>query len=305
MKGLSAALLLSVLFCAAARAEAPRVVASIKPLHALAAAVMDGVGTPEVLIKGGGSVHAYALRMSDAAVLSKAQVMFWIGPEFETFLVRPLNAIGQTSRVVALMEAPELTLLPARSGGPWDAGEENHGGRNESSRKDGHLWLDPANAKAIVAVMAHTLSAIDPANVARYDRNAAAVTAQLDALDGELRVKLAPIQSKPFVVFHDAYQYLEAHYGLRAVGAITVNAERAAGARRVSQIKQQIGTAGPICIFAEPQFEPKLINALIEGTGAKTGVLDPEGSTLPAGPGLYSNLMHGLADNLISCLATP
>ncbi len=304
MKGLSVAVLLSVLSCAAARAEAPRVVASIKPLQALAAAVMDGVATPEVLIKGGGTVHAYALRMSNAAVLSKAQVMFWIGPDFETFLVRPLKALGENARAVALMDAPGIKILPARAGGLWDTGEGNHAAPR-GGRRDGHLWLDPDNAKTIVAIMAQTLSAADPANAARYAGNALAAAAQLDALDGELRAKLAPVNAKPFVVFHDAYQYLEAHFGLRAVGAITVNAKRAAGARRVSQIKQQIGTAGPLCVFAEPQFEPKLVAMLIDGTDARTGVLDPEGSTLPAGPALYSNLMRGLADNLISCLETP
>ncbi len=296
MKALSAAFLLAASLCTAAHAEAPRVLTSIKPLHALAAAVMDGGGTPDVLIKGGGSVHGYTLRMSDAAVISKAQVVFWIGPEFETFLVRPLNALGKSARVVSLMEVPGLTLLPARSGGLWDA-DIDHGG----VRKDGHLWLDPTNAKAIVAVMAQTLSAVDPENAARYAGNASAATAQLDALDGELREKLAPIHSKPFVVFHDAYQYFEAHYGLRSVGSITVSADRAAGAKRIDQIKKQMGTDG-MCVFAEPQFEPKLIDTLIEGTGAKTGVLDPEGSTLDAGPGLYADLMRGLADNLVSCL---
>jgi zinc transport system substrate-binding protein len=301
MKGLFAALILALVLCNAAHAEAPRVVTSIKPLHALAAAVMEGVAMPQVLIKGGGSVHAYALRMSDAAILSNAQVVFWIGPTFENFLVRPLNALGQNARIVALMDAPGITVRPARSGGLWDADQDKH----DDGRKDGHIWLDPGNAKAIAFTMVEVLSAADPANAARYGRNALAVQAKLDALDAELLAKLAPVAAKPFVVFHDAYQYLEAHYGLHAVGSITMSADRAAGAQRINQIKQQVGATDDLCIFAEPQFEPKLIGTLIEGTDAKTGVLDPEASTLPAGAGLYADLMRGLADNLVSCLAVP
>jgi zinc transport system substrate-binding protein len=300
MKVLFVALMFSMSVWSAAQAAAPRVVTSIKPVQSLAAGVMDGVGTPEVLIRGSGSLHAYALRPSEAEALNTADVIFWNGPAFETFLEKPLQALGTRARIVTLMQAPGITLLPAREGGLWQDAGETHG-----SGSDGHIWLDPANAKAIVSAMAETLAAIDTANAARYRSNAVSLQSNLDALDTELRNRLEPVKATPFVVFHDAYQYLEARYGLRALGSITVSAERAAGARRIKQIRDQIGTSERICIFAEPQFEPKLVHMLAGETGAKTAVLDPEGSTLQSGPDLHFNLMRALADNLIACLKAP
>lgn len=276
------ALLWACLWTSAAWADVP-VVASIKPLHALAAAVMEGAGSPEVLVKGAGSAHIHSLKPSDAKLLSEAAVVFWIGPTFETFLVRPFGALGGKARVVALGDVPGTKRIGT----------------------DGHIWLDPTNAKVIASAMAETLAGADPANAARYRTNARELAARIDTLDAELIAKLASIKDKPFFVFHDAYQYFGEHYGLDVRGHVTTNPERPAGARHLQHLKAEIAALPGTCVFAEPQFEPKLIATLTVGTRARSGVLDPEGSGLAPGPQLYFNLMHELADGLVGCLATP
>lgn len=295
---------------AAPAAAAPAVVASIKPVHALVAGVMAGVGTPALLVAGSASVHSYSLRPSDAARLDRAAVVFWVGPALERFLERPLATLGAKAEVVALMAAPGVRVLPAREGGLWERHDDepdrvaaDHDTTDQgAAERDGHIWLDPGNAKAMVAAIARTLSTADPANAAHYAANAAAVATRIDALDGELAARLAPVKGRPFVVFHDAYQYFERHYGLNAVGSITVAADRPPGARRVTEIKAKIAAHGAVCVFAEPQFQPRLVTALIAGTGARMGSLDPEGSSLDPGPDLYDRLMRGLADGLAGCL---
>ena len=192
--------------------------------------------------------------------------------------------------------------MPARNGGLWQSDEDS-----AETGHDGHIWLDPNNAKVMVSAMAETLSAADTPNAARYRANAGVMHAKLDALDAALRAKLAPVAAKPFVVFHDAYQYFEASYGLNGIGSITVSAERVPGARRILSLKQHIAAldlASPnaVCVFTEPQFEPKLARMLAGETRARTGVLDPEGSALAIGPELHFNLMRDLADNLVKCL---
>ena len=167
-----------------------------------------------------------------------------------------------------------------------------------------HLWLDPANAKEIGEIVAVALAARDPANAGRYTDNAAALGRRLDALDAELAAALAPVREKRFVVFHDAYQYFEAHYGLNGVGAITVNPERRPSAKRLSDIRARITELGAACVFAEPQFEPALVDTIVEGTKAKKGVLDPEGADLPDGPDLYPTLMRNVAAALRGCLGS-
>lgn len=322
------ALLLSTALIAsgisAARAETPNVVVSIKPIHSLVAAIMQGVGEPALIVDGAASPHTYSLKPSNAAALQDAGVVFWVGHGLEAFLEKPLEALGGKAAVVELDDAPGLEKLPFREGGPFEAhdhgdeeghdhaheageahahsGESGHEG-HEHGTFDMHLWLSPQNARAIAAEVAKVLSEKDPANAETYGKNLSSLEGKLEALDKEIAETVAPVKEKPFIVFHDAYQYFEHHYGLHAAGSITVSPENLPGAERLTQIRDKVKSLGATCVFAEPQFEPKLINVVIEGTPAKSGTLDPEAATLEPGPDLYFTLMRGLATSLRDCLS--
>lgn len=181
------------------------------------------------------------------------------------------------------------------------AAGDNHG--HEHGGTDMHLWLDPSNAKAMAAEIAKSLSDADPANKAAYEANLTTLNAEIDALDTEIAAQLKPVLEKPFIVFHDAYQYFEKHYGVRVAGSVTVSPESMPGAERLSTIHAKIKELGAACVFAEPQFEPKLIGVVTEGTDAKSGTLDPEGGALDAGPALYGELMRNLATSMSTCLS--
>ncbi|ODS57130.1 MAG: zinc ABC transporter substrate-binding protein [Agrobacterium sp. SCN 61-19] len=185
----------------------------------------------------------------------------------------------------------------AEAGHEHDHDDHAHGGT------DMHLWLDPANAKAMAAEIAKSLVEVDPSNTSTYEANLTAVNAEIDALDTEIAAQLKPVLDKPFIVFHDAYQYFENHYGVRVAGSVTVSPETMPGAERLSTIQAKIKELGAACVFAEPQFEPKLIGVVTEGTQAKSGVLDPEGGALDAGPALYGQLMRNLATSMSTCLS--
>jgi zinc transport system substrate-binding protein len=288
---------------------APKVVASIKPVASLVEGVMTGVGRPTVIVGAGQSLHTFSMRPSDAKALNDADVVFWVGEGLETFLAKPIVSLSRGASVVALMDGPGLRLLKGRDGGVWEnhtddaaAHDHDHDHDHGPSDTDGHIWLDPLNAKAMVNTIYIALSEVDAANTATYAANAATLSVRIDALDAELKRSFSDVKDRPFVVFHDGYQYLESRYGLNAVGSITISPERMPGARRVGEIKAKIKTLQAACVFAEPQFEPKLVQTLIDGTSARTGTLDPEASTLPPGPELYFDLMGGLAANLTRCL---
>jgi len=304
--GSVAALAVTLLFTALGTAiAAPRVVVTVKPLHSLVAGVMAGVGEPELIIRGAGSPHTYSLKPSEARLLEGAQVVFWVGASLETFMEQPLAALGGKARIVAATRMPGIALLPGRSGGVWNgdggrSGDDGHA--HDTATDDGHLWLDPANARVIARQAAEVLGRVDPENRARYAANADAVVTRIDALDAGLEGALAPVREIPFVVFHDAYQYFEKRYGLRSAGAITVSAERAPGARRVREIRERITGLGARCVFSEPQFQSAILGTLLEGTNVRTGTLDPLGAGLPAGPDAYFTLMRSLGAALAECL---
>jgi len=285
-----------------ARADS-QVVASIKPVHSLVAAVMEGAGDPALIVEGAGSPHTYSLKPSQAAQMEKARVIFWIGPELETFLVKAIETIGANSKIVALADAPGLVKLRPREGGTFEEDADAGDGHHAQSGLDPHLWLDPENAKAFVAEIEKVLAEIDPSNAQRYAENAKAETARLDALTNEVETELAPVRNRHFIVFHDAYQYFEHRFGLAASGSITVSPDIPPGAVRVGEIQAKVREFGATCVFAEPEFEPKLVSTVIEGSQAKSGVLDPLGAQLENGPGLYFELIRNLAKSIRGCLS--
>ncbi|MDO9418651.1 MAG: zinc ABC transporter substrate-binding protein [Pararhizobium sp.] len=310
-----------------ARAEAPNVVVSIKPVHSLVAAIMQGVGEPSVIVDGAASPHTFSMKPSNAAALQDADVVFWVGHGLEAFLEKPLEALGSNARIVELDDAPGLEKLKFREGGAFEAhddGDEAHEGEeaghdhateektteaghkheHEHGDTDMHLWLDPANAKAMAAEIEKTLAEVDPANAAAYKANAVALNTKLDTLDTEIAGTVSSVKDKPFIVFHDAYQYFEHRYKVKVAGSITVSPETIPGAERISEIQAKVKELGATCVFAEPQFEPKLVTVVLEGGTAKSGVLDPEAATLTAGPDLYFDLMRGIANSLKDCLSS-
>ena len=127
---------------------------------------------------------------------------------------------------------------------------------------------------------------------------------QIDALDRTLADRLKAVRDRPYVVFHDGYQYFERRYGTNAVGAITINPTQRPGAQRLEEIHARLEQLDAACVFAEPQFEPALVDTVIEDTSARKGELDPLGSAFEAGPEQYFQLMNGLADALVTCLGS-
>lgn len=312
--GLPAGLALGVAMAAGAAAAEVAVVASIKPVHSLTAAVMRGIGTPHLIVTGGASPHSLALKPSDAAALQGADVVVWVGEGLETFLAGAIETLARDARVVKLAEAPGLTRLGFRSGGTWEEDDHGQEERGEEERGemeahghgheeiDQHFWLDPLNARAMVQAIAQALIAADPANAALYADNARRVSRDLAQLSEEIARELAPVKNVPFVVFHDAFQYFDARFGLANVGSVTVSPEQKPGAARLREIRQKIAELGVRCVFAEPQFEPRLVDVVIDGTAARRGTLDPVGADLADGPGLYFEMMRANARAVRDCL---
>ncbi|MBF0190300.1 MAG: zinc ABC transporter substrate-binding protein [Magnetococcales bacterium] len=294
--------------------EAVEVVVSIKPLHGLVAAVMGGEGTPKLLIQGTVSEHTYALRPSDARLLSKAELMFWGGVGLEGFLARPLENLAPKAVKVALLEAAGVSRLPVRAGGVWEEEGHDHGhghdhdpgDRAEHGETPGladpHAWLDPRNAMAMGKAIAEALAAVDPAHAARYQANATGLIQRLEALDRQLEQDLAPVRQRPYIVFHDAYHYFEHRYALGTVGSIMVHPERPPGARRIQEIAARVAETRAVCLFTEPQYSPRLAETVAASHPVRIGVLDPLGAALKEGPELYFELMRSLSGALIQCL---
>jgi zinc transport system substrate-binding protein len=283
-----------------------KVMASIKPVHSMVASIMQGVGTPSLIVKGAASPHTYSLKPSQADELQNADVVFWVGHELEAFLEKPIETIATKANSVELINAEGIKKLAPRETGNFDKHNdepEPEAGHQHGEEVDAHVWLDPQNALLMAAQIEKTLVAADPANAAKYTANAAKLKVDLAALQTEIEAMLEPTKDKGFIVFHDAYQYFEQRFGVKILGSITTSPEVLPGAERLTELKAKLTNLNAICVFAEPNFEPKLVNAIIEGTAAKTGTLDPEASGISEGPALYGDMMRGIATSIRDCLA--
>ncbi|TCL00716.1 zinc transport system substrate-binding protein [Shimia isoporae] len=336
----------------AAQAEAPRVTTDIAPVHSLVSKVMEGVGTPDLLIKPGVSPHGYALRPSEARSLQDADLVVWIGPKLTPQLEKTIESLAGDAHHMALLNQEGTVAHDYRSSDDFevasdddhghddhaehddhgdeehaghddhdDHGDEEHAGHDEHeehgdedhaghddhdhhdhSGTDSHAWLDPENARVWLGLIAAELSEIDPDNAATYAENAKSAQAELDVLEADIAAKLEPVHASRFVVFHDAYQYFEKRFDLKAAGAIRVGDASSASAARLREVRTTLSDNKIECVFSEPQFPDEIVASVSEGLDIKTAEVDPHGATQEIGPGLYYAVLSNLADNFAACL---
>jgi len=289
-----------------------RVLTSIKPLQQIAAAVQDGVGTPDVLLPPGASPHHYALRPSDVRRVGEADLLYWIGPDMENFLPRVLGSRSKTT--VAVQSLPGLTLRHFgqdshshegdHDGHDHDAahGHDEHDHDHRPGSLDAHLWLSSANARVIAAKMAADLAQVDPAHAARYQANLTAFTERLNGLDQRLQARVAGVAGKPYFVFHEAFDYFEAAYGLNHTGVFSVASEVQPGAQHVAAMRARLQDVGKTCVFSEPPMRPRLAETLTAGLPVRLAELDALGGTDPVDAHGYERLLENLGNGLAGCL---
>ncbi|MEE4751987.1 zinc ABC transporter substrate-binding protein [Pseudomonas alliivorans] len=297
----------SLLAVSSAQAEV-RVLTSIKPLQLIAAAVQEGVGTPEVLLPPGASPHNYALRPSDVRRVRDVQLLYWIGPGMETFLPRVLEGRSLPSVAVQTLPGMHLRHFGADNASHDDHDDHGHGADEHDhdhmpGSLDSHLWLSTVNARVIAAKMASDLGVADPANAARYTSNAEAFAKRLDTLDSGIKKQMSAVTGKPFFVFHEAFDYFEEAYGLKHTGVFAIAAEIQPGAQHVAAMRERLKEVGKTCVFSEPPLRPRLAETLSAGLPVKLAELDALGGYTPATAQGYEHVVQKLADDLSGCLS--
>ncbi len=350
-------------------ADVPNVAVDIAPVHSLVARVMDGVGTPDLIVQPGASPHEYNLRPSEAAALQEADLVFWLGEDLTPWMGGAVETLADGATVTTLLESDGTVLLDFREGALFEAhdhdhgddehghddhddhdahaedegheghdheehaedhGHEDHGHEDHAEDRDHdhgdehaegedhaghddhddhahgdhdpHAWLSPENANTWLNLIAAQLSTADPDNAGAYFANAAAARAEMDALSAEVAATLEPVRGGSFIVFHDAYQYFENAFDFPASGAISIADATDPSPARIAEIQARIKDEGVDCVLAEPQFNPGIVDTVLDGTDAKTGVIDPLGSDLNPGAGLYPQVIRNLATTLAECL---
>jgi ABC-type Zn uptake system ZnuABC Zn-binding protein ZnuA len=253
--------------------------------------IVQNVGGSRVaatsIIPPGVGPEDYEPKPDDAKKLTDARLIVSNGVGLDEFLDRLLasGSGGQTAHLVLGDGIPVLTVN----------GEQNP-----------HFWLDPTLVKQYyLPAIARKLAELDPDGKATYDANVASYGAQLDALDTELKARIAtiPEANRKLVTFHDAFPYFAKHFGFQLVGVILANVGQDPSAADLAALVEKVKAAGVTAVFSEAQFSPKLSQTLAQEAGIKRVVTTLYTDALgPAPADTYLGLMRWNVDQIVAAL---
>ncbi len=264
--------------------ERLNVAASIRPLHSIVASIMQGVGSPALIVTHSQSPHHASLKPSQANIIAKADLIFWIGPELETFLQKPIHSTTGQAETFQLSKVAGIQISLLFQGQP-----------------DPHVWLSIENANAIARFATDKLIEADPPSAKIFRKNLARFQLDMGILQFDLETILESRKNHHFLVYHDALGYLEHKFQFHTRTINTGNEEITAGARQIVAIGKLMQSRNFQCLLVEPNINVSAIISLAKDNKIPVAVLDLMGSELLAGPDLYGQLMRDLATTIADC----
>ncbi len=286
-------LLFFFVFILAKPVYALTVLTTIKPIQMITYELTEGITKPDVLLSSTASPHEYALKPSDVRKINDADLLVWFGEGLEPFL----------TQLMKKKDPSEVVTLSQLSGvGYHQFGEEHEDDGHHHGTVNPHFWLGPDVAKQVAVALVNKLKTLDADHAAMYDQNLAKFLSNVDQMDSQIETKLFPLKDKPYFVFHDAYEYFETYFHLNNLGHFTVSPDRKPGAKTLVRIRSTLSQYHDVCIFAEPQFTPAIIESVTRGTDAKIGHLDPLGTAIVAQKGSYFDFINQIASQFEECL---
>lgn len=247
---------------------APLLVSSIRPLHLITQELAGEHAQTELLLPASVSPHLYQLKPSDRLLLQQADRVFWIGPELERFLVKPL-ALLSPSQPMALLHTQGIKMI-----GGDQQDEHGHEGHDHQGI-DPHIWLNVDNVRVIAQRISAELMAIDPTHRVQYTENLRRFIDKLALVDQQAASRLLPLKGQGYVLLHDGYSHFEQRYGLRRLAAFSLSPDRKPGARHLLAMRHLLDSGSVVCVFSEPQYQPAVLASIVGDRPIKQGLVDP------------------------------
>ncbi|EGT76178.1 zinc ABC transporter substrate-binding protein ZnuA [Haemophilus haemolyticus] len=296
------------------------VLTSVKPLGFIVSSIAEGVTGTQVLVPAGASPHDYNLKLSDIQKVKSADLVVWVGEDVDSFLDKPISQI-ERKKVITIADLADVKplLIQAHHEHFHEDGDHDHKHEHDHDHKhdhehhdhdhheglttNWHVWYSPAISKIVAQKVADKLTAQFPNKKALIAQNLSDFNRTLAEQSEKITAQLANVKDKGFYVFHDAYGYFNDAYGLKQTGYFTINPLVAPGAKTLAHIKEEIDEHKVNCLFAEPQFTPKVIESLAQNTKVNVGQLDPIGDKVTLGKNSYATFLQSTADSYMECLA--
>lgn len=256
--------------------------------------------TAVTLVPAGADPHTYQPAPRDVQRLTTVRAVFVNGAGLEEVLQGILeHNVPKDARVVVLSEGLTPITYEPRPAGPGDGGA----GHGPEEGVNPHFWLNVQNAKRYVERIRDTLIAVDPEGRAAYTANAERYLAELDALDAEIRAKIAtiPTERRKLVTFHDAFPYFARAYGLELVGYVLRAPGREPSAQEIKELSELLRREQVKTVFKEPQLNAKVLERAAADAGVRVDVLYSDALTKDVPT--YVAMMRRNADNIVRGLS--
>lgn len=274
-----------------------QVLASVYPLQYVAEQVGGDRVAVEPLTPPGAEPHDVELSPRQVRSLGEADVVLTLHG-FQPSVDEAVAARAPEH----VVDAADTAAVAEHLGGEdhaEDGGEEGSDGHDHEGG-DPHFWLDPTLLAAYAQDVADGLAEADPQHAQDYADGAAALVADLEALDAELAAGLAECERAVIVTSHAAFGYLAERYGLEQVGISGVDPEAEPSPARLREIRATVEEHGVTTIFTETLVSPKVAETLAADLGVTTAVLDPVESQADGGD--YRDAMEQNLDALRGAL---
>lgn len=289
-----------LLFCfnATCVVAQPAVMTTIKPLQFIAAAVMDGVALPEVLIPSTQSPHHYTLRPSDVRKVSEAQLVLWVGPQMETYLEGFIAQLDGQTIVIEAGSLSDIMLLESSQSGVEHVHEE----ADDHGLHDPHIWLNTGNAELIARTLSEELGVLDPANAARYEENVAGFVEGLRLLEDRLRRDVTGLADGRYALYHNGIQYFEKQFGLEHQFVLVPDHEIQPGIRHLLALRELLEDRSLTCLLEDVNANEATINTVFRDYPVNRVRIDTMGDTIAADQYAYVRLVENMTLALRHCL---
>ena len=279
----------AALSAAAHAVEKPKVVASFSILGDLVRQVAGGHVELVTLVGPNGDAHVFEPGPRESAALAEADLLVANGLGFETWLERLSEAAGFRGTLVTATDG--VTPLPAEheehehgeheheaeaaeGEHEHEEGEEaGHDHEHDHGAFDPHAFQDLANGQIYVANIVKGLSEVDPAHAAEFEANAKKLSAEMVALDTQLKADFAaiPQEHRRVLTSHDAFRYFARAYGVDFVAVHGVSTEAEPTARDLAEIVRQARDGNIKAIFFENMSDQRLIETVAGETDLTVG----------------------------------
>ena len=223
------------------------------------------------LVRAGQDPHAYEPTARQIAALAEADLYVRVGVGFEDAWMPRLLAANPRMRVLDAQDGIEVR----RKAAGHDHGDPDHGHDHghDHGDVDPHVWTSPARVKIMGARIRDALADLAPEYAADFAANYDRFAADLDALDTEIRARLAGVENRRFMVYHPAWGYFAEDYDLDQVAIEREGKEP--GARALTAMIEQARREGIRVIFVQPQLNPSSAEQVARSIGGQVAVIDP------------------------------